>query len=464
MPAASPADAAGTGAREIVATLRAAGHEALWAGGCVRDHLLGRPAKDIDIATSAHPDQVQALFPVTHAVGRAFGVVLVEQAGATFEVATFRRDAGFTDGRRPDAVHFTTAQVDAQRRDFTINGLFLDPLTGQVHDYVDGRADLERQVVRAIGNPADRFAEDHLRMLRAVRFATTLGFTLDPATADAIRTQATDLRRISAERIQLELIRTLTEARQAGQALALLRETGLLPVFLPEVADLAGVEQPPEYHPEGDVFQHTVCMLDLMRNPTPELALSVLLHDIGKPPTQRRVPLENGRERIRFDGHADVGARMAEVLLGRLRCSRALTEHVVTCVRDHMRFMEVTRMRKATLRRLVMAPTFATELELHRLDCLGSHGHLDNYAFVRDFADTLKNEPMRPAPLLRGEDVMATGLTGPAIKPWLTAAYDLQLEGHLTTREQAINWLGQQRAASPDAPPARPGPTGPAGS
>lgn len=436
------------GAGVIVATLRDAGFEAYWAGGCVRDFLLGRPSKDIDIATNARPEQVQALFPITHAVGRAFGVIIVEQSGNAYEVATFRRDTSYSDGRRPDSVHFTTAEEDARRRDFTINGMFYDPVAGRILDYVGGQADLAARVVRAIGNPLDRFTEDHLRMLRAVRFSNTLQFQLDSTTADAMRKLAPALERISTERIQTELIRTLTESPKAGDALEMLDSTGLLAVVLPEVAALKGVEQPPEYHPEGDVFRHTVLMLNLMKDPTPELALSVLLHDIGKPPTQTRGS-ENGRDRIRFNGHADVGATMAEALLTRLHCSRALTDHVVACVRGHMRFMEAPNMRVATLRRMVMAPTFTTELELHRLDCLGSHGHLDNYNLARNFAESVSREPVRPTPLLRGEDVLAAGVpAGQLVGSILKEAYDLQLEGRLTSAQQAREWLRTRLAES----------------
>lgn len=447
------------GAQEIVSLLQAAGFQTFWAGGCVRDWLLGRPAKDFDIATQARPDQVQALLPLSHAVGRAFGVILVEHRGRAYEVATFRKDERYEDGRHPSVVHFAEAKEDASRRDFTINGMFLDPSTGEVHDYVGGRADLDARLVRAIGDPAARFAEDHLRMLRAVRFAATLDFYLDTTTADAIRNQAGDLRRISAERIQGELIRILTEAQRPGQAVELLRTTGLLAVILPEVVALQGVQQPPEFHPEGDVYRHTLRMLDLLVRPSPVLALAVLLHDIGKPACQQRVLLPDGSERIRFDRHAEVGAQIAENILQRLRCSRILTEQVVTCVRRHMRFLEVTRMRPATLRRMIMAPTFATELELHRVDCLGSHGKLDHYEFVRAFAERLRNEPVRPAPLLTGRDLLALGLpAGPAIRRWLEAAYDLQLEGRFNSRPEALEWLRHQvkaDAATPWPPPGR---------
>lgn len=435
------------GAREIVRLLQQAGFPAYWAGGCVRDHLLGRPAKDFDIATQARPDEVLKLFPDGHAVGRAFGVLLVGQAGHTYEVATFRRDLGYRDGRHPEAVAFTGAEEDARRRDFTINGMFFDPLSGQLLDYVGGRNDLASRTIRAIGDPAARFAEDHLRMLRAVRFAATLGFTLDPATADAIRAHADRLRDISAERIQGELLRLLTESEHPGQALELLNQTGQLAVILPEVAALQGVAQPPEYHPEGDVYQHTVKVLDLLVRPSPVLALACLFHDVGKPSTQQRVHAAGGGERIRFDRHAETGAAITEQILQRLRCSRHLTDEVVHCVRYHMRFMEATRMRNSTLRRLVMSPTFQTELELHRVDCLGSHGKLDQYEFLKHFAASIRPEAVKPASWLTGHDVLAAGVpAGPDIRHWLDRAYDLQLEGHLRSRAEALAWLSRERS------------------
>ena len=305
-----------------------------------------------------------------------------------------------------------------------------------------GTADLQARVVRAIGDPAARFREDHLRLLRAVRFASVLDFTLDPATADAVRACADGLRRISAERIQQELTRLLTEAPRAGHGLELLRDTGLLDIVLPEIAAMQGVEQPPDFHPEGDVFRHTVLMLDLMERPTPALAYSVLLHDIGKPPTFRRTVDAAGRPRIRFDGHAARGAEIAASILRRLRCSNDLIEQVTVAVRQHMRFIEVPNMRRSTLRQMVAAPTFPLELELHRLDCLGSHGNLSNYNFLQRFLQELREEPELPEPWLTGRDLMALGIPeGPEVGRWRKEAYERQLDGRATSRDDLVEQI-----------------------
>ncbi|MEI7436365.1 MAG: CCA tRNA nucleotidyltransferase, partial [bacterium] len=344
--------------------LRAAGHTVLLAGGCVRDLLLGRTPKDYDVATSATPDQVLALFPGANAVGKSFGVVIVADGGVACEVATFRRDLAYVDGRRPEGVVFSDPPTDAQRRDFTVNALFLDPVSGEVLDYVGGLADLSAGIVRAVGDPAQRFAEDHLRLLRAARFAATLGFEIEPATAAAIRATAPQLARISIERVREELSRTLLEAQNPGAALELLDDLGLLGVILPEVVALKNVEQPPQFHPEGDVFRHTVMMLTALPERELNLALAVLLHDVGKPPTA-----EYRDGRWRFEKHASVGEEMVKAILGRLRYPRETIETVSFMVGNHMRFGDVRGMRRATLRRLVGAPSFAQELELHRLDC-----------------------------------------------------------------------------------------------
>ena len=436
-------------AREIVARLRAHEHEAFFAGGCVRDRLLGRPSKDIDIATSAGPDEVQRLFPDSHPVGKAFGVVIVEQGGYAFEVATFREEGPYSDGRRPDAVSFTDAVHDAQRRDFTINALFYDPTSDQVLDYVKGQEDLRRGIVRAVGDPVTRFAEDHLRMLRAVRFATTLGFALDPATEAAIRTSTRLIRRISAERIRDEILRTLTEAKRPGDALQQWHELGLLREMLPEVEALIGVEQPPAFHPEGDVFTHTKLMLDHLAPPPrdPVLVCAVLLHDIGKPATKSWGPGSDGEDRIRFDGHDRVGAEIAEQVLRRLRCSNALIDAVTTCVRNHMRFMHVQEMRKAKLRRWLKEPTFPIELELHRVDCLASHADLSNYEYVKQRAEEWANEPKLPDPWISGTDLIELGLAeGPRIGHWKREAYARQLDGMEPDRDALLNWLKTQLA------------------
>ena len=432
-----------THAREIARTLRAAGHQALFAGGCVRDQLLGRTAKDFDIATSATPDEIAKLFPRTIETGRAFGVMQVVMEGHPTEVATFRRDLGCSDGRRPDAVAFSTPEEDAQRRDFTVNGLFQEPETGEVIDYVGGRADLEKKIIRAIGAPRARFAEDFLRLLRAVRFAATLEFAIEPETFSAVIEYAPRITAISAERIQQELSRLLVEAPRAGQALRLLQRSGLLAVLLPEVAALEGQAQPPQFHPEGDVFVHTVMMLDDMppeRSRT--LAWAVLLHDIGKPPTATLTRESDGSDRIRFNYHDEAGAKMAEEVLRRLKMPSDEIEDIAYCVKNHMRFKEVRQMRRAKLRQLVGARTFPVELELHRLDCLASHGDVVNHEFLVQFQEELKHEPVLPKPLITGHDLIARGLKpGPELGRWHKLTYERQLEGRCTTREELLTWL-----------------------
>ncbi len=448
-----PADTLYQPAKDIVVQLREQGFVALWAGGCVRDHLLGRPPKDIDIATSARPETIEALFPHTHAVGKAFGVIAVHHHGHTFEVATFRQDVAYTDGRRPDAVHFTDPREDARRRDFTINALFYDPVTDTVIDYVGGRDDLAAKRIRAVGQPEQRFAEDHLRMLRAIRFAGMLDFTIDPATWQAIQAQAPNVGRISQERIRDELERMWTESQHPGQMLGWLRDSGLLAEVLPEVAAMHGVEQPPEFHPEGDVFAHTQLMFDLLEPPPRhrDLCWAVLLHDVGKPPTQSLGPGANGEERIRFDGHDRVGAEMAQRILERLRLPNAAIDRITHIVRNHMRFMHVQEMRKAKLRALIGAPTFPLELELHRVDCLSSHRKLDNYHFIQQVAADLAAEPVLPTAWIRGEDLIAIGLKpGPQIGHWLKEAYARQLDGDVSDRSQLLAWLEDQIRNPPE--------------
>jgi len=432
-------DALERGAREIAARLKDAGFRALWAGGCVRDRLLGRPAKDYDIATNATPDEARALFPRATEVGKAFGVVCVPWRGATYEVATFRRDRGYADGRRPDAVEFTDEREDAQRRDFTVNGLFYDPARDEVLDYVGGRADLQRRVIRAIGDPRARFREDRLRLLRAVRFASTLEFALDPETEAAVKEMADTVRTVSAERIQAELTRLLVESPRAGQGIRLLERTGLLRAVLPEVAAMAGQEQPPEFHPEGDVLTHTVIMLDALQERDADLAWTVLLHDVGKPPTAATGRWPDGRPRVRFDRHAEVGAEMARAILSRLRMPKQRIETVSFAIGNHMRFKDVQRMRRATLRRLIGAPTFPLELELHRLDCISSHGALDNHAFLEQAREEWRDEKPLPPPLVSGHDLLAMGIPeGPALGRRLRRVYEAQLDHPEWTREQLL--------------------------
>ncbi|MCX6997916.1 MAG: CCA tRNA nucleotidyltransferase [Kiritimatiellaeota bacterium] len=445
----------------ILRTLQQAGFSACLAGGCVRDQLMGRAPKDYDIATNAPPEEVARLFPRTVATGQAFGVMQVVTAGRACEVATFRRDSAHGDGRRPDAVVFSGPEEDARRRDFTINGLFLDPASGAIMDYVGGRADLERKIIRTIGAPHQRFSEDYLRLLRAVRFAATLEFELEASTRAALQELAPRLAHISAERIQQELTRLLTTAPRAGRGLRLLHATGLLAVILPEVAALVGQAQPPQFHPEGDVFEHTVLMLDGLTPPASRtLAWAVLLHDVGKPPTVAVSREPDGSERLRFNCHDEEGARMAALILRRLKMPADEIAAITYCIKNHMRFKEVAKMRRATLRQLVGAPTFPVELELHRLDCLASHGDLSNYEFLLKFQDELHNEPVLPQPWITGHDLLARGLPpGPELGRWRRRAYEAQLEGRCASREQLLAWLDealQERPRDPPAPVAPP--------
>lgn len=429
-------------ATRIVRCLRDAGHEAYFAGGCVRDQLLGRVAHDMDIATSAPPEAVQKLFPKTVAVGAQFGVIVVIEEGMEFQVATFRADGVYLDGRRPDTVTYTTAKGDAQRRDFTINGLFFDPLDRKVLDFVGGEADLKARVIRCIGEASDRFREDKLRLLRGVRFAATLGFQMDPTTWTALKRQAPTISDVSAERIRDELVKIfLHPARLRG--FDLLDESGLLEILLPEVAAMKGCEQPPEFHPEGDVFVHTRLMLSLLPETVPvSLVFSVLFHDIGKPPVARTD--ETGR--IRFNGHETVSTLLAEKILDRLRFSNAQTGDILAAVKNHMAFKDVQHMRVATLKRFLARTTINEELELHRVDCLGSHGLLDNYEFLLRKREEFSREPLIPPPLITGQHLISLGWKpGPLFKRMLEAVQVRQLEGTLTTQEEAMNWIAVNR-------------------
>ena len=429
-------------ATRIVRRLREAGYEALFAGGCVRDRLLGRVAHDIDIATSARPEQVQNLFPRTVAVGAQFGVVVVLDHGAEFQVATYRADGAYIDGRRPESVTYTTAEGDALRRDFTINGLFFDPLENRILDFVGGEADLRIGIVRAIGDPGDRFGEDKLRLLRGVRFAATLGFQIDPATWDAIRARARDIVAVSAERIRDELEKIFLHPSRV-RGFDLLDESGLLEILLPEVAEMKGCEQPPEFHPEGDVFVHTRLMLSLLpESVSLPLVFAVLFHDIGKPPTFFRD--ETGR--VRFNGHESVSATMAEMILERLRFSNAESDAVLAGVKNHMAFKDVQHMRVATLKRFLARTTMDDELALHRVDCLGSHGMLDNYDFLLAKREEFSHEPLIPPPLVSGNDLIALGWKpGPHFKKILEAVQVRQLEGALSSREDALDWVAANK-------------------
>ncbi|MFL6588826.1 MAG: CCA tRNA nucleotidyltransferase [Chthoniobacterales bacterium] len=425
-------------ARQIVHKLRAAGHVAYYAGGCVRDLLSQNAPKDIDIATDARPEGVQKLFPRTYAVGAHFGVIVVLENEFQFEVATFRSDGAYLDGRRPVEVHFATAEEDAARRDFTINGMFFDPEKNEVIDFVGGRADLESKLIRAIGDPAQRFAEDRLRMLRALRFATVLGFEIDGATWEAVVTSSGSIIEISAERIREELVRIFLSPNRV-RGWDLLDASGLLRAILPELEPMKGCEQPPQFHPEGDVFKHTRIMLELLPPVVSlPLVLSVVFHDIGKPPTA--TVDEDGR--IRFNGHDRIGAEMTGQIMERLRFSRAEIDATVEAVRQHMVFKDVPNMRVAKLKRFMARPTFEDELELHRVDCASSHGMLDNYDFLRQKKDEFANEPIIPPPLVRGDDLIAMGMKpGPHFGEILEAVETRQLEGGLRSREEALEWV-----------------------
>ncbi len=428
-------------ASQLARRLGAAGHEALFAGGCVRDRLLGHEPKDYDIATSARPEQVVALFPGANEVGAHFGVVIAKHGGHHVEIATFRTDGSYKDGRRPETVSFSTAEEDAQRRDFTINGLFERPTTGEVVDYVGGVADLNAGILRAIGDPVARFREDSLRLLRAVRFSTRLGFPIEPATRAAIGDGAKLLARISPERIRDEFSKILTAPGRAD-GLQLLVDTGLIDHIVPEVLAMIGCEQPPEWHPEGDVFTHTRIMLEMLAPDAPlELCLAVLLHDIAKPPCQT-YDAEGGR--FRFNGHDTVGAEMTESILRRLRYSNDTIATVVPMVARHMQFMAVQKMRTAKLKRFMSTPTFELEMELHRVDCGSSNGFTDNYEFVRAKEAEFAAEPLIPPPLVSGRDLIKLGLQpGPVFRELLEAIETEQLEARLHDRDAALCLLKQ---------------------
>src|SRR3984957_3002529 len=427
-------------AEQICATLRQHGHQASLVGGCVRDLELGRAPADYDVCTDARPDRVQALFPRSIAVGAKFGVILVVEDGAQVEVATFRSDIGYSDGRHPDRVVYSdTAQEDVRRRDFTINGLLMDPATREVLDYVEGRADLKAGIMRAIGDPRLRFAEDKLRMMRAVRFAARFGFQIEPETMAAAQSLATQITQVSPERIRDELTKLLTEGA-ARRGFELLEETGLLAVVLPDIARMRGVEQPPQYHPEGDVSIHTRMLLENLKpNCSATLAWGALLHDVGKPPTF--VPAMGPGTRIRFDGHAEVGARMAEHICRTLRFSNEDTEQIETLVANHMRFKDVMQMRTATLKRFVRLPRFEEHMELNRLDCLASHRNLEAYTFVQRFLLETPPEKVYPPKLVTGDDLKGMGLVpGPRFREILLAVEEAQLEGKLQDRETALQF------------------------
>ncbi|MGJ8677197.1 MAG: CCA tRNA nucleotidyltransferase [Akkermansiaceae bacterium] len=420
----------------IATQLIKAGHVAYFAGGCVRDALLGNEPKDYDIATSATPDELQALFPKSDAIGAHFGVILVKQNGLAFEVATFRHDGSYSDGRHPESVTFSTPEHDAQRRDFTVNGLFQHPETEDVIDFVDGKVDLDAKTLRAIGSATERFQEDALRLMRAIRFATVLDFQIETQTWLAICANVQLLEKISFERIRDEFTKILISQHRA-RGFDLLTESGLMRHIVPEVYDLIGCEQPPQWHPEGDVYTHTRIMLDMLQDsPSPELVLSVLLHDIGKPATYSYNPEE---DRIRFSGHDNVGAEMSERILRRLKYSNSTIDAVCSMVANHMNFMNVQKMRTAKVKRFMARPTFEDEMELHRVDCASSNGITENYDFLLTKEQEFASQPLIPSPLVTGKDLIEMGLQpGPEFKKILTELQTEQLEGKVNDRAQAL--------------------------
>ena len=443
-------------ATAIVQSLRQRGFQAYLVGGCVRDLLLGRDPKDYDVATNATPAQVMDIFPETYAVGAQFGVVLVpvpdrdavsgDQAELSskshaVEVATFRSDIGYSDGRHPDEVRFSLdPREDVARRDFTINGMLLDPVSGEVLDFVGGREDLAAGIIRTIGDPEQRFSEDKLRMLRAVRFAARFDYSIEPATFVAMQKLAEEIQVVSRERVRDELTRMLTEGH-AHRAFLLLDESGLLKPVLPEISAMKGVEQPAEFHPEGDVFVHTLLLLENLPNPCQlTLAWGALLHDVGKPPTFRVAP-----DRIRFDNHVEVGVKMTEGICRRLRFSNDETEQILALVDNHMRFGHVSRMKESTLKRFLRMPAFEEHLALHRADCLASHRNLSTYEFIQQKRSEIPVEKMRPAPLVTGDDLIAAGhVPGPRFREILSAVEDAQLEGRLPSRDAALDFVRRE--------------------
>ena len=429
------------GALEIVGTLVEKGHKAFFVGGCVRDALLGVACDEIDIATSATPEQVQQAFAKTVAVGESFGVVLVIKGDMKFEVATFRRESKYGDGRHPESVDYTkNPEEDVRRRDFTINGMLYDPVSGELYDYVEGLADLERGLVRTIGDPETRFGEDRLRMMRAVRFTSCLGFELDGAALSAIRDAAFGISVVSGERIREELIKILTR-RNPGDGLRLLSSCGLLEHFLPEVECMHGVQQPPQFHPEGDVFQHTCLVMDMLYSNTDgcyseELAVAALLHDVGKPPTYSE------SDRIRFNGHDRVGARMSEGICRRLRFSKKQIKRISELILEHLKFKDIFNMRESTLKKFLSLPYFEEHMQMHLADCMASHGKTDAYDFIREKMEEYGREEIKPIPLLGGQDLIDLGYSpGPVFSEMLGQVEELQLENRLSSKEEAIEFV-----------------------
>ncbi|MGB0610849.1 MAG: CCA tRNA nucleotidyltransferase [Verrucomicrobiales bacterium] len=428
---------------DIIGKLQEKGHIAYLAGGCVRDMLRGETPKDYDIATSALPEEITSIFSKTREVGVHFGVVIVIVNNQAFDVATFRNDGSYKDGRHPEEVTFSTPQDDTARRDFTVNGIFFDPISEKYIDFVEGKSDIDKKVIRAIGEPNLRFQEDHLRLLRAIRFAARFDYEIETETWNSIKSNASGISKISKERIRDELTKILlNENRVLG--FDLLVESGLMEHIIPEILQLKGCEQPPQFHPEGDVFIHTRLMLSLLKNdPSIELVLSVLLHDIGKPATYS---FDEEADRIRFNGHDKLGAEMSDQILRELKFSNSIIEDVVQMVANHMTFKDVQNMRQSKLKRFMSRSTFNDEIELHRVDCLGSWGGLDNYDFINKKMIEFVNEPIIPQPLLTGKDLIELGWSpGPDLGQTLNSVQDLQLEGKLNSKDEALDWVKSNR-------------------
>ncbi|MEC7638407.1 MAG: CCA tRNA nucleotidyltransferase [Verrucomicrobiota bacterium] len=428
---------------DIIGKLQEKGHIAYLAGGCVRDMLRGETPKDYDIATSALPEEITSIFTKTREVGVHFGVVIVIVKNQAFDVATFRNDGSYKDGRHPEEVTFSTPQDDTARRDFTVNGIFFDPISEKYIDFVEGKSDIDKKVIRAIGEPNLRFQEDHLRLLRAIRFAARFDYEIEAETWNSIKSNASGISKISKERIRDELTKILlNENRVLG--FDLLVESGLMEHIIPEILQLKGCEQPPQFHPEGDVFVHTRLMLSLLKDaPSIELVLSVLLHDIGKPATYS---FDEEADRIRFNGHDKLGAEMSEQILRDLKFSNSIIEDVVQMVANHMTFKDVQKMRQSKLKRFMSRSTFSDEIELHRVDCLGSWGGLDNYDFLNKKMVEFANEPIIPQPLLTGKDLIELGWSpGPDLGQTLNSVQDMQLEGKLNSKDEALDWVKSNR-------------------
>ena len=428
---------------DIIGKLQDKGHIAYLAGGCVRDMLRGETPQDYDIATSALPEEITSIFTKTREVGVHFGVVIVIVNNQAFDVATFRNDGSYKDGRHPEEVTFSTSQDDTARRDFTVNGIFFDPISEKYIDFVEGKSDIDKKVIRAIGEPNLRFQEDHLRLLRAIRFAARFDYEIEAETWNSIKSNASGISKISKERIRDELTTILlNENRVLG--FDLLVESGLMEHIIPEILQLKGCEQPPQFHPEGDVFVHTRLMLSLLKDaPSIELVLSVLLHDIGKPATYS---FDEEADRIRFNGHDKLGAEMSEQILRDLKFSNSIIEDVVQMVANHMTFKDVQKMRQSKLKRFMSRSTFNDEIELHRVDCLGSWGGLDNYDFLNKKMVEFANEPIIPQPLLTGKDLIELGWSpGPDLGQTLNSVQDMQLEGKLNSKDEALDWIKSNR-------------------